>query len=296
MTIVVAVGANLGDVYGDTQVAGSRVPCPAFCQYPANALHYNAACTMPGALDPGRIAQLLQPFLAGSPGLSASQLDQISTYINILLHWNSRINLTAVRRPEEIVTRHFGESLFAATHLFPAQAEPSHPSPAKGVGTGDTPVPPFAEQSSQLTSPNLPLPAPTAPRVFDVGSGAGFPGLPLKIWAPRIHLTLLESSHKKATFLREVSRALALTDVDVFCGRAQDFPRQADLVTLRAVERFHAILPVAAKLVAAGGRLALLIGQSQVKEAEHLLASLAWDRPLALPGSSNRQLLIGSKL
>jgi 16S rRNA G527 N7-methylase RsmG len=84
-------------------------------------------------MHPARIAELLQPFLfppnpchsepakAGEEPavLSATQLQSISTYIDILLHWNARINLTAIRNEEEIVTRHFGESLFAARHLFP---------------------------------------------------------------------------------------------------------------------------------------------------------------------------------
>jgi 16S rRNA (guanine527-N7)-methyltransferase len=68
-------------------------------------------------LDTARIAALLDPYLEQS--LPTSQLDQISTYIDLLLRWNARINLTAIRRPEEIVTRHFGESFFLARHVFP---------------------------------------------------------------------------------------------------------------------------------------------------------------------------------
>ena len=89
-------------------------------------------------MDTAHIAQLLKPFLRmpgtasschSEPGqrpgeepavLSPAQLQSISTYIDILLRWNARINLTAIRNPEEIVTRHFGESLFAARHLFPS--------------------------------------------------------------------------------------------------------------------------------------------------------------------------------
>src|SRR5579862_3828383 len=75
-------------------------------------------------MDPARIAKLLAPFLAGAPGvdpgsLSLNQVESISMYIDILLRWNARINLTSVREPEAIVTRHFGESIFAAWHLFP---------------------------------------------------------------------------------------------------------------------------------------------------------------------------------
>src|ERR1700693_3185749 len=73
-------------------------------------------------MDTARIAALLQPFLEQS--LPSSTLDQISIYIDLLLRWNARINLTAIRHPEEIVTRHFGESFFLARHLFPP---PCHP-------------------------------------------------------------------------------------------------------------------------------------------------------------------------
>src|SRR5207244_12445596 len=141
--------------------------------------------------------------------------------------------------------------------------------------------------------------------------GAGFPGLPLKIWAPEIHLTLIESNHKKATFLREVIRALTLTNVDVFPGRAEDFVAdaaavQADLagkhispssrgnvVTLRAVERFDSALPVAARRVSPGGRLVLLIGQSQVSRALALAPHFHWQDPLSLPLSSARRPIVG---
>jgi 16S rRNA (guanine527-N7)-methyltransferase len=213
-------------------------------------------------MDPSRIAELLEPFLAGSI-LSASQLQNISTYIDVLIRWNARMNLTAVRDPEEIVTRHFGESLFAARHLFPANAVELEPSPAL--------------------------------RVADLGSGAGFPGFPIKIWVPDVRLTLIESNQKKAVFLREVVRALTLTNVDVFAGRAEHLPdAQADLVTLRAVEHFDAALPVAAHLVARPGRLALFISQIQGDHAFTLMPDFRWSEPVPIPLSSRRILLVGS--
>src|SRR5271169_3984978 len=100
-------------------------------------------------LDAGRIATLLQPFL---PDVSPELAGQLHTYLDLLLRWNARINLTAVRDPEQIVTRHFGESLFAARVLRDA-----------GVLAAPT--------GADLT-------------LADVGSGAGFPGVPIKLLVP----------------------------------------------------------------------------------------------------------------
>jgi 16S rRNA (guanine527-N7)-methyltransferase len=225
-----------------------------------------------------RIAELLRPFLS-SP-LAESQLRYISTYIDILLRWNARINLTAVRQREEIVTRHFGESLFAARHLFPqpelhdASGEPRPRKPSAAFEpSGD----------AHTTS------------IIDVGSGAGFPGLPIKIWAPHTHLTLIESSQKKATFLREVSRALTLTNVNVFAGRSEDFPGTGDVVTLRAVERFQESLPIAARLIVPMGRLALLIGRRQMNSVRDLAPAFHWSEPIPIPLSDARILIIGQQ-
>lgn len=210
-------------------------------------------------MDPARIAELLAPFLR-TP-LLPEQLKHISTYIDILLRWNQKLNLTSVRNPESIVTRHFGESIFAAQNLFAA-----FPGPPPSAGA----------------------------RSVDVGSGAGFPGLPIKICQPDLAVTLIESNHNKATFLREVIRALTLTNIDVFTGRAQTFPaRSAALVTLRAVERFETVLPAAARLVRFPGRMGLLIGQSQVSVVAALLPHFSWSKPLPIPMSAARVLLIG---
>jgi 16S rRNA (guanine527-N7)-methyltransferase len=236
-------------------------------------------------MDDARIAELLTPFLGESPQrrhhegsaspskavvLTPSQSRSISTYIDLLVKWNAHINLTAVRTPEEIVTRHFGESIFAARHLFPGER-------AAGVGPGSR------------------LPAPR-PHVIDLGSGAGFPGLPIKIWATGVHLTLIEANQKKATFLREAIRILKLTGADVFSGRAETFPgSQGDAVTLRAVERLELILPVAVGLVGPDGRMAVLAGEAQVRGIREMLPGLQWAEPARLPLSTNRVLIIGSQ-
>jgi 16S rRNA (guanine527-N7)-methyltransferase len=236
-------------------------------------------------MDTARIAALLEPFLESS--LPPSQLDQISTYLDLLLRWNARINLTAIRHPEEIVTRHFGESFFLARHLFPTLC---HPDPEPVEGEGPMQLGPSAG-NWQLATDHC------TPRVLDIGSGAGFPALPLKIWAPHIHLTLVESNHKKAAFLREVARALTLANINVITDRAEvlsarpGFPR-ADIVTLRAVEHFETILPQAITLLAPKASLALLISTAQIP---HLttLTKMKWHPPIPVPQSHKRVLSIG---
>ena len=233
-------------------------------------------------MDPARIAELLEPFLGPHDQTPNTQdlLLRISTYIDILLRWNARINLTAIRTPEEIVTRHFGESLFAARTLFPEPSSVSSvPSVVKGVGVGV----------------DVDVAAAVATKVADIGSGAGFPGLPLKLWAPQISLTLIESNHKKAAFLKEVTRALTLTDVNIQNARAETLSTTFDVVTLRAVERFDAILPTAAARVAPQGRLALLISSTQEPEARTALPAFDWQPAVPIPQSRSRVLAVAHR-
>jgi 16S rRNA (guanine527-N7)-methyltransferase len=197
------------------------------------------------------LEKLLKPFV--STALSEAQLRQLERYLDLLVKWNAKMSLTAVRDPEQIVRRHFGESLFTAEKL-----NGSHAS-----------------------------------SLIDVGSGAGFPGLPIKIVNPELHVTLVEAQQKKAVFLREVVRALGLENVTVHCGRAEEFGGKADIVTLRAVEKFESVLPIAASLVGQNGRLALLIGASQAELASRILPQAEWQPPLAVPASRARILLIG---
>ena len=109
---------------------------------------------------------------------------------------------------------------------------------------------------------------------------------------------LVESNQKKATFLREVVRTLALTNVEVFAGRSETLPSTvsaADIVTLRALERFDSALPSAAQLVKPGGRLAILVGESQSARVSTLVKDFDWGQPVTLPLSLNRVLIIGRK-
>ena len=180
---------------------------------------------------------------------------QVVIYLDLLLKWNAKISLTALRDPEEIVQRHFGESFFAAER---------------------------AEISRAST-------------LIDVGSGAGFPGLPMAILAPETHVTLIESQQKKVAFLREVVRALELKNVSVHLGRAERSELQARIVTMRAVEKFEQALITAASLVESGGSLALLIGESQARATPRTLPNFAWLDPISIPKSRERILILGKR-
>lgn len=205
------------------------------------------------SLDPSTILRLLKPYA----DVDQWQLESISKYIDLLLKWNARINLTAVRKPEEMVTRHFGESLFAARNLL--------------------------DPASTTT-------------VADLGSGAGFPGVPVALWARQAKVTLIESNGKKAAFLNELIHQLGLKNAKVFSQRAEDYQAKADLVTLRAVEKFEGALPIAAELLEPEGRLGLMIGVGQVDRAKKILDGFSWNTPILVPGGQSRALLVGTRL
>jgi len=202
-------------------------------------------------MEVSALRDLLAPFVPPAD-LDDALLASVSVHLDRLVRWNQRMNLTALRLPEEMVIRHFGESLFAARSLLSRDAHHE---------------------------------------VFDLGSGAGFPGLPMKYWAPSLQLTLIESHGRKATFLREVGRALQLSGFSVLNVRAESLAKRSRLVTMRAVEKFDRALAVAARLVAPGGRLALLIGEAQRERALSLLPE-GESSVFALPSSQQRILLV----
>lgn len=199
------------------------------------------------------IDRLLQPFST----LDSRLLRDTSIYIDLLLKWNARMNLTAVRDSEQIVTRHFGESFFTA----------------------------------RMIQDKLPPKS-----IIDVGSGAGFPGIPIAMLMPQAKVTLIEANQKKSTFLKEVIFALQLKNVAVFSGRAQSYTGKAEAVTLRAVERFDESLPAAIGLSIPGGVMAAMIGASQVDQARGLGISVEWNQPVLVPGSFERVLLTGTRI
>jgi 16S rRNA (guanine527-N7)-methyltransferase len=134
-------------------------------------------------------------------------------------------------------------------------------------------------------------------RLADVGSGGGFPGLPLKIIRPDLHVFLVESNVKKATFLAEVVRALELTDTRVLVSRFEELGEELtplDVVCSRALGDFANFLNWAAS-PQVGARQALLWLGGRDLEDVRALSGWTWSEPKAIPKSLQRFLVIGSR-
>lgn len=131
--------------------------------------------------------------------------------------------------------------------------------------------------------------------LLDLGSGAGFPGLPIALCRPEIAVTLAESQNKKAAFLREVVRTLEIP-VRVHGERAELLAERFDCVTLRAVDRMADAVAAAAGLVTDGGWLAVLTwdgGEERVRAAGG--ADIAWEGSASLATGTDRVLLLGKR-
>src|SRR5437899_9004338 len=211
------------------------------------------APTPPGpTLTDEAIATALLPFRVHVTPVLASS---IRKYIDLLLLWNHKVNLTSIADPEEILRRHFGESMFAAHSAF--------------IETG---------------------------RLADVGSGAGFPGLALKLLAPDLEVFLIESVMKKAAFLLEVVRQLNLTGVKVVVSRFEDLRdtlAPLDFICARALGDHGQLLDWARYNLNLAGKVVLWLGAEEAQRISALPA-WTWREPVAIPDSLRRFLLISS--
>jgi 16S rRNA (guanine527-N7)-methyltransferase len=179
----------------------------------------------------------------------------IFTYVEMLLRWNSKISLTTITDPIDIVRFHFGESLIAAKSV-PVE---------KG-------------------------------RLADVGSGAGFPGLPLHLLIPSLNTFLIEPNLKKVAFLSEVCRELSLSRVEVLRYRMEDLPVSYcnfDFVTARALGNHDALLCWSRNRLAPTGEVLLWLGK---EDADHLAKTPDWQWRAAIevPLAQRRVILPGS--
>jgi 16S rRNA (guanine527-N7)-methyltransferase len=186
----------------------------------------------------------------------ANQVLCIQRYMTMLLGWNEKINLTAIREPLEILYRHFCESMFAAVAV-----------PLKRG------------------------------RLADVGSGGGFPGLPLKIVCQELDVFLVESNIKKATFLAETIRELKLEGARVIVSRYEELSEEItplDIVCSRALGEFGPFLAWAGSEQIATKQVVLWIGGGDLEIARKE-RGWEWREPISIPQSLRRFLLVGTR-
>jgi 16S rRNA (guanine(527)-N(7))-methyltransferase RsmG len=184
------------------------------------------------------------------PELSAIEINQLYTHYELLIRWNQRMNLTTVKPGPEMVIRHYCESLFFAAHI------------------------PGTEHKTS---------------VLDLGSGAGFPGIPIAVLKPDWHVTLVEASQRKAVFLRESSRHLP--NVSVLAQRMEDVSVFADWAVARAVDPQEVLLNISHL----ARNIGLMIGEddfSMVRQDARIVCA----EPVRLPWGDRRLCVYGESV
>jgi len=187
---------------------------------------------------------LLRELLGGIAELSDEQAEALESHYSLLVLWNRKLNLTAIRDLPEAVERHYCESIFLAAHL-----------PAGSL------------------------------RIADVGSGAGFPGLPVAIYRPDCLVTLIESHQRKAVFLMEAARSLP--NVRVLARRAELVEEEFDLAISRAVS-YRDLIPSLSALAPA----AALLSGAEVPPGD---MGFEWEVPVPSPWGKQRWLRMGRR-
>jgi 16S rRNA (guanine527-N7)-methyltransferase len=173
-----------------------------------------------------------------------AQVQSLFSHYELLVRWNRKMNLTSIRSPEEIVVRHYCESLFFAAHV------------------------------------------PKGWRDFaDIGSGAGFPGVPMAVTRPDWKVTLVDSHQRKAVFLRECTRSL--TNVSVLAERLEDLDRSFGAIVSRAVDPATIL-----SLPQLGKRFGLLVGAASY-EMLRGETGLIWDSVVRVPWGDHRLCVFG---
>ncbi|MGM0502071.1 MAG: 16S rRNA (guanine(527)-N(7))-methyltransferase RsmG [Bacillota bacterium] len=199
--------------------------------------------------------------------LTASQVEQLLDYMEILREWNQKINLTAIDEPEEIIVKHFLDSLSILQILELSGSE----------------------------------------KIIDIGTGAGFPGLVIKIIYPELELTLLDSVKKKVNFLRQAAYELDLDldTIEFIHGRAEDLGRNRqhreryDYAIARAVAYLNVLSEYALPFVKVGGSFIAQKGESakrEVVDSQVALEKLGGETlavsPVELPYNNDERYLI----
>ncbi|MFU0832033.1 MAG: Ribosomal RNA small subunit methyltransferase G [Oscillospiraceae bacterium] len=203
---------------------------------------------------------------ASTAGLvvSPAQADQFQLYLELLIEWNQKMNLTALKEPEEILEKHFLDSILILKYC--------------DISYGAS--------------------------IIDIGTGAGFPGVPLKIMRPDLQLTLLDGLNKRLIFLRELLNAISLSADIVHMraeegGRKSEFRQKFDFATARAVARLPILCEYCLPFLKEGGVFAAMKGpnvseelQSAHNAIEVLGCELISSREYMLPSGDGRSLVM----
>jgi 16S rRNA (guanine527-N7)-methyltransferase len=195
---------------------------------------------------PAWFGDLLRSELHPWLGITDLQVSNLYKHYEFLERWSEKISLTSVEPGPELVIRHYCESLFLAAHL---------------VG-------------------------PAAAKVADIGSGAGFPGVPVSILHPEWAVTLVESVHRKGVFLRESTRHLS--NVQVIVRRVEEIEQKFDWAVSRAVRPAE----ILANVPRLAPRVGLLVGEKSVHELR-TVPGIAWEEPIRLPWGDRRFCIVG---
>ena len=200
--------------------------------------------------------------------VSDQQMDQFDAYFKLLVEVNEHVNLTTITEKSDVYLKHFYDSITPAFFVSQIKTEP-------------------------LT-------------VCDVGAGAGFPSLPLKILFPQLKVTIVDSLNKRINFLQQLVERLQLTDVSLFHARAEEFGgkrsehrQQYDLVTARAVARLTVLSELCLPLVKVGGKMVALKAakaEDELKDAKSAIqllgGQISADDEFALPISEEKRHII----
>jgi len=210
--------------------------------------------------EKGLRAGLVKGASALGVGLGEPEIDKFMLYLAELKRWGAKMNLTARADEKEIISRHFLDSLCLLPTL-------------RALG---------------------------CKKILDMGSGAGFPGLPLKITAPELDITLMDAREKRVFFLRHLIRSLGLTTgISAIKGRAEVIPQglaaDFDCVTSRAFSHLNTFLPLAVPYLVEGGHIIAMKGPGGPEELKGLdIEGLEGPRivPTHIPGSERETLLM----
>lgn len=207
--------------------------------------------------------ELLKKTSAININISELQIQQFYKYMNLLIEWNKKINLTAITEPKEIILKHFIDSLMIINKI------------------------------------------PEKTKIADIGSGAGFPGIPIKILRPNTEIYLIDSLNKRIKFLNEVINENKLNNTYAIHARAEEighnkmYREKLDIVTSRAVAKLNTLIEYMMPLVKLGGKCICLKGPNadeEIEEARDAIKILGGEienvEKILLPDSDNKRTII----